>query len=59
MITGPCFVRHRIEVIDRFQIAGEEFLLRFFHFLFLALDELLDLHLLRHSAIKPIHAGHV
>ena len=55
----PVFQRHRVEVIDRFEIAGKEFLLRFFDFLFHALDDLLHLHFLRHRAIEPIDAGHV
>ena len=55
----PVLLRHRIEVIDRFEIAGEKFLLRFLDFLLLAFHELLHLHLLRHRAIEPIHAGHV
>ncbi len=46
-------------MINRFEIAGEKFLLRFLDFLLLALDQLLHLHFFLHRAVEPIDPGHI
>ena len=55
----PVFVLHRIEVINRFEVTGRNFLANLFHFLFLSLHDLLHLHRFLDGAIKPVHAGGV
>src|SRR5436190_9327359 len=56
---GSLFVRHRIEVIDRFEVTWKKLFLRLFHFLFLSLYDLLHFHFLRNLAIEPIDTGRV
>ena len=46
-------------MINRFEITGNCLLLRFFDFLFHALDDLLHLHLFLSPRVEPIDAGDV
>ena len=50
---------HRVEMINRFEMAKALCLLHLFDFLFNAVSNLLDLHLLGNLGIKPVHAGDI
>src|SRR4030095_1789575 len=55
----PMFMRHGVQMIDRFEITGNFLLGRFDDLLFLAVDELLYFRRLFRDAIQPIDSRDV
>jgi hypothetical protein len=52
-------MRHRVKVVNRFEITGNFFFARFIDFFLFAIDELLHFHCFLDRPIEPIDAGHI